>query len=52
MKLSILMAEQNIRYLPMITDRIYLIENGKAIIEGSVNEVFNSRYVKEAYIGR
>ncbi|MBS7621393.1 ABC transporter ATP-binding protein [Candidatus Bathyarchaeota archaeon] len=51
MKLSILMAEQNIRYLPEIADRIYLIENGRVILEGSPHAVLESDRVKEAYIG-
>lgn len=52
MALSILLAEQNVRYLPEIADRIYLIENGRVVLEGPTHEVLNSSHVKEAYIGR
>lgn len=51
MNLTILMAEQNIRYLPEIADRIYLIENGRVILEGTPHAILESDRVKEAYIG-
>jgi len=51
MKLSMIVAEQNVRYLPEIANRVYLIENGKVVLEGPTNKVLNSEYVKETYIG-
>ncbi len=51
MKLSMIVAEQNVRYLPEIADRVYLIESGRVVLEGPTDEVLNSERVKETYIG-
>ena len=52
MKLTMLLAEQNIRYLPEIADRVYLIENGRVMLGGQTDEVLSTRHIKETYLGK
>jgi len=49
--LSVLLVEQNIRSALKIADRGYVLENGRIILEGSVDSLKSNEYVKEAYLG-
>jgi branched-chain amino acid transport system ATP-binding protein len=49
--LPMLIVEQNIRHVSGISDRLYLIENGRVVLHGKRDEVMNSAHLKEIYLG-
>jgi len=49
--ISMILAEQNVRYATEIADRLYLIENGIIKLEGDRKLVIEDKYVKQAYLG-
>jgi branched-chain amino acid transport system ATP-binding protein len=49
-KLSILVVEQNVRLALKITNRAYIIENGRITGEGKGSDLLNSEQVKQAYL--
>ena len=49
--ISILLVEENTRYIRELADRIYLIEQGKVALQGEKNEVLENSYIKKAYLG-
>ncbi len=49
--ISMILAEQNVRYTTEIADRLYLVENGTIKLEGKREIVVEDRYVKQAYLG-
>jgi ABC-type branched-subunit amino acid transport system ATPase component len=46
-----LLINQNIRYALMNSDRVYVVENGAIIMEGSREELRSNKSVKSAYLG-
>jgi branched-chain amino acid transport system ATP-binding protein len=48
---SILLVEQNIRDSLNISNRAYVLEEGKIIIEGEGRELLNNYHIKEVYLG-
>ncbi len=48
---TILLVEQNIRDSLEISDRGYVLEEGKIIIEGSGKELLSNNHIKEVYLG-
>lgn len=48
---TILLVEQNVRQSLKLSDRAYVLENGKIIMEGQGRELLNSEDVKKAYLG-
>lgn len=48
---TILLAEQNVTFTMNHADRVYLLENGEFVREGSPDELRDDEYVSEAYIG-
>jgi branched-chain amino acid transport system ATP-binding protein len=48
---TILLAEQNAHMALNITQRGYVIENGKVVLEGSSAELSDNEQVRKAYIG-
>ncbi len=48
---TILLVEQNARKALQCADRGYVMETGEIIMEGSAQELLDSRRVKEAYLG-
>jgi branched-chain amino acid transport system ATP-binding protein len=48
---NILLAEQNVTFAMNHADRIYLLEQGEIVREGSPDELEGDDYVQEAYIG-
>lgn len=48
---TILLVEQNAHAALSLSDRGYVIENGKAVMSGTGRELINSGQVKKAYLG-
>jgi len=48
--ITILLVEQNVRAALEISDRGYVIENGRIILEGRSSELLESERVKKAYL--
>lgn len=48
---TVLLAEQNVTFTMNHADRVYLLENGEFVREGSPDELRDDEYVSEAYIG-
>jgi branched-chain amino acid transport system ATP-binding protein len=49
--ISILLIEQNVRQTLEITDRAYVLENGRIISEGKSGELLQDDHIKKAYLG-
>ena len=49
--ITILLIEQNVRYTLEIADRAYVLENGRVCLEGAGEELLQSDYVRQAYLG-
>ena len=49
--LSLLLTDHNVRQTLEVTDRSYIIHEGKVIAEGSPRELVNNPVVREAYLG-
>jgi branched-chain amino acid transport system ATP-binding protein len=48
---TILLIEQNARMALKISDRAYVIESGKIVLEGAARELMEDDSVKKAYLG-
>jgi branched-chain amino acid transport system ATP-binding protein len=51
-KITILLSEQNARQALSISDRGYVMENGRIVLTDSSDKLLDSELVKEAYLGR
>lgn len=51
MGVTILLVEQNVVFTSELSDRLYLMENGKITLHGTRDEVLTNEYVKKAYLG-
>jgi branched-chain amino acid transport system ATP-binding protein len=51
-KITTLLSEQNARQALTISDRGYVLENGKVVLADSSDKLLNSDLIKEAYLGR
>lgn len=49
--ITILLVEQNVNTTLEITDRAYVLEHGKIVMEGPSREVKNNEHVRNAYLG-
>jgi len=49
--LTIFLVEQNSNFALSISDRAYVLENGKIVLEGEAKELQKNPKVKEAYLG-
>ena len=49
--LPILLVEQNVRQVLKITDRTYVLENGRLVLEGPSGELLGHPLIKRAYLG-
>lgn len=49
--LSFLLTDHNVRQTLEVTDRSYIIHEGKVIAEGAPRELINDQTVREAYLG-
>ncbi len=48
---TILLLEQNVAHALEISNRGYVLENGRITLEGSSQELLNNEHVKSAYLG-
>jgi len=49
--ITVLLVEQNASLALQISDRAYVIETGKLVLEGASAELLKSDYVQQAYLG-
>lgn len=49
--LPILLVEQNVKQVLQISDRTYVLENGKLVLEGPSPELMGNEKIKRAYLG-
>jgi branched-chain amino acid transport system ATP-binding protein len=49
--ITVLLIEQNVRHSLEIADRAYVLENGRVCLEGASEELLQSDYVRQAYLG-
>ncbi len=50
-RMSVMMAEQNVRQSLHAVDRGYVIETGEVVLEGPSDELLGNEHVKRAYLG-
>ena len=48
---TILLVEQNVRNALEISDRAYVLENGRVVSEGKSGELLQNGHIKKAYLG-
>jgi branched-chain amino acid transport system ATP-binding protein len=48
---TVLLVEQNVHHALEISDRAYIMEKGRIILEGAGSDLLNNHYVREAYLG-
>jgi len=48
---TILLVEQNVHHALEISDRGYVLEKGRIVLEGKSKELLNNKYVKKSYLG-
>ena len=48
---TVLLVEQNIHHSLQLSDKGYVIENGKIALEGKGKELLGNDYIKKAYLG-
>ena len=48
---TILLVEQNIRDSLNISDRAYVLEDGKILLQGEARELLNNNHIKQVYLG-
>ena len=49
--ITVLMVEQDVTEAAEYVDRIYLVEDGRIVFEGTEEEVFKNEHVKEVFLG-
>jgi branched-chain amino acid transport system ATP-binding protein len=49
--MSILLVEQNVHSVLRITDRCYVLEQGRIVLEGESSELIADEHVRQAYLG-
>ena len=49
--ITILLIEQNVRHSLEISDRVYVLETGRIVLEGTGTELLQSDFIKKAYLG-
>ena len=48
---TVLIVEQNVKQTLSISDRAYVLENGRIVLEGTGQEMLGNAHVKTAYLG-
>jgi branched-chain amino acid transport system ATP-binding protein len=51
LQLTVLLVEQNVRQVLKITDRAYVLEHGRLVVEGESRGLLENPEVKRAYLG-
>jgi lipopolysaccharide export system ATP-binding protein len=51
MGIGVLITDHNVRETLKITDRAYIISEGKVLTEGTAQEIVNNSEVKNKYLG-
>jgi len=49
--LTVLLVEQNVYMSLSFSDKAYVVENGKIVMEGRSEELLKEKYIKKAYLG-
>jgi branched-chain amino acid transport system ATP-binding protein len=49
--ITILLVEQSVRHTLETADRAYVLENGRVCLEGACDDLLESDYVRQAYLG-
>jgi branched-chain amino acid transport system ATP-binding protein len=49
--ITVLLVEQNVKHSLKVSDRGYVLETGKLVMEGTGDELLNDEYLKKAYLG-
>lgn len=49
---TVLLVEQNARAAFAIADRGYVLETGRIVLQGSIEELLDNREIKRAYLGK
>jgi len=49
--ITILLIEQNVRRSLEIADRAYVLENGRISLQGACDDLLESEYIRQAYLG-
>lgn len=49
--ITILLVEQNVRHALQLADRAYVLETGRAVLEGKGDELMDNDHVRKAYLG-
>ncbi len=49
--ITVLLIEQNVRHSLEIADRAYVLENGRITRQGACDDLLESEYVRQAYMG-
>lgn len=48
---TVLIVEQNVKQTLSISDRAYVLENGRIVLEGTGADLLNDEHVRKAYLG-
>ncbi len=48
---TVLIVEQNVKQSLSVSDRAYVLENGRIVLEGTGESMLNNEHVKTAYLG-
>ena len=48
---TILLVEQNVKVALLLSDKAYILENGRIILDGKAEELMNQERVRRAYMG-
>ena len=48
--LTVLLVEQNVHFSLEITDRAYVLENGRTVMEGKGSELLNDDHIRKSYL--
>jgi len=51
MNVTVLLVEQNVRHSCEISDRAFVLENGRMVLQGTGQEMLENDHVREAYLG-
>ncbi len=50
-QLTVLLVEQNVRHSCEISDRAFVLENGRVVMQGKGKDILDDEHVRKAYLG-